>query len=54
MKAPQITILALSLIALLINAYNHKKIKNQYYDFWIALTRAIILLSILYWGNFFN
>jgi len=54
MTAPQITILALILVSLVINAKLHKKPKDENYNFLTSLAHAIILLSILYWGNFFN
>lgn len=54
MTPPQFTIIVLYAIALLINAYMHGKPKEGNNNFWISLINAILILSILYWGDFFK
>jgi hypothetical protein len=54
MTAPQITILVLFLIALLINANQHGKQKNEKYNFWKILFSVFVWILILHWGNFFK
>jgi uncharacterized membrane protein len=54
MTAPQITVIVLVSISLLINAYMHGKPKKEKHSFWISLINAIVTISLLYWGNFFN
>lgn len=54
MTAPQITIIVLILISLLLESHLHGNPKNGKYNFWSALISSSILLSILYWGKFFN
>ncbi len=54
MTAPQITIIVLLSINLLLCSYLHGKPRKDNYNFWHSFLNAIILISILYWGNFFN
>lgn len=53
MKAPQIIILVLFLIALLYNANKHGQPKGNH-NFFNTLFRVILWLVVLYCGNFFN
>lgn len=54
MNGPQITIIVLISINLLLVSNLHGQPKKEKYNFWIYLLNSIVLLSILYWGNFFN
>jgi hypothetical protein len=54
MTAPQITMIILISTSLLLESHLHGKPKTKNYNFWSALFSSSILLSILYWGNFFN
>ena len=54
MTAPQITILTMIAINLLLSAHLHGKEKQEKHNFWVKFINAIILISILYWGNFFK
>ncbi len=54
MTAPQITLIVIMSINMLAGAYLHGKPKQGKYNFLHTVLNAIITISILYWGNFFN
>lgn len=54
MNAPQITLMVIMSINMLAGAYLHGKPKKGNYNFLETIFNAIITISILYWGNFFN
>lgn len=54
MTAPQITLIVIMSINMLAAAYLHGKPKQGKYNFLHNVLSAIITISILYWGNFFN
>lgn len=53
-KIPVIIYLILSLSGLLFAAYRHGKPKEGTDKFWNAFFAAIIVWSILWWGDFFS
>lgn len=54
MTAPQITLIVIMSINMLAGAYLHGKPKQGKHNFLYTVLNAIISISILYWGNFFN
>lgn len=54
MQIPQIILLSLALLGTWIDAWLHGKPKDGNHNFFVSLTKRIVLLLILYYGGFFN
>lgn len=54
MRAPQIILIVLYGISLLYSAYFHGKPKDGRHSFWSNLIGVAIIISLLWWGGFFN
>lgn len=54
MEAPQIVYIVLASMSLGIHLVKHGEDRNKKYDFWGELIGSGIIISILYWGGFFN
>lgn len=51
---PQLIYLSLIFIGLLLNAHMHNKPRKGEYSFWMSFLNAVINLSLLYFGGFFD
>ena len=51
---PQIIYLVLSFAGLLWAAHKHGQRKDGNHDFWIALVGTTLVLTLLYYGGFFD
>ena len=51
---PQIIYLSILFLALLYTAHMHGEIKEGKHNIFSSLISAAMVLSLLYWGGFFN
>lgn len=54
MSTPAVIYLSIVLMSGFLSPYKHGKPKTENESFWDWLISCIIILSLLYWGGFFN